>query len=305
MSQGPIRLMVLAPPLSCWGLERLVASVGPPFELAGSATSMEPLQRACEAGGADVLVVDLDLDVDKAAVEALAKRTHMRVVLIVPARDEGLLDQAVLSGVRGIVRRQDPPQVLLQAIEKVAQGELWLDRSAATRIFLELVQRKSGAQEDPALARIRTLTEREREMIRAVTRDTRSPGKVIASRLCISQHTLRNHLSSIYSKLGLSNRLDLYAFASRHQLDRLDSRILSTDRPSGSIAWGTNSGDGVVELPVQARVGACGGDDLVETHSPRKAVGTAAKTAPRYPASGDIPLPPSAVNARFMPHRGV
>jgi two-component system, NarL family, nitrate/nitrite response regulator NarL len=44
---------------------------------------------------------------------------------------------------------------------------------------------------------------------------------VIASRLCISEHTLRNHLTSIYSKLGLSSRLDLYAYATRHRLQEM------------------------------------------------------------------------------------
>jgi hypothetical protein len=55
----------------------------------------------------------------------------------------------------------------------------------------------------------------------ALAADTGSPGKVIASRLCISEHTLRNHPSSIYRKLMLSSRLDLYAFAARHKLDRI------------------------------------------------------------------------------------
>ncbi len=44
---------------------------------------------------------------------------------------------------------------------------------------------------------------------------------MIASRLCISEHTLRNHLTSIYTKLQLSNRLDLYAYATRHSLNEL------------------------------------------------------------------------------------
>lgn len=88
---------------------------------------------------------------------------------------------------------------------------------------MELVQRKAHEDDDPETARIRTLTARERETIQAVTREASAPGKVIARHMCISDHTLRNHLSSIYSKLGLNNRLDLYAFATRHRLDRPDA----------------------------------------------------------------------------------
>lgn len=46
---------------------------------------------------------------------------------------------------------------------------------------------------------------------------------VIAGRLCISEHTLRNHLSSIYAKLDVCNRLDLYAYAMRHGLQQLEA----------------------------------------------------------------------------------
>ena len=61
----------------------------------------------------------------------------------------------------------------------------------------------------------------ERQTIAAVASDASAPGKVIADRLCISEHTLRNHLTSIYNKLGVCNRLDLYAFATRHSLHEL------------------------------------------------------------------------------------
>ena len=47
------------------------------------------------------------------------------------------------------------------------------------------------------------------------------PGKVIAQRLNISEHTLRNHLTSIYRKLSVSNRAELHAYVNRHGLERL------------------------------------------------------------------------------------
>jgi DNA-binding CsgD family transcriptional regulator len=53
-----------------------------------------------------------------------------------------------------------------------------------------------------------------------VATDAAAPGKVLARRLRMSEHTLRNHLSSIYGKLGLANRLDLYAWTVRHQVDK-------------------------------------------------------------------------------------
>jgi DNA-binding NarL/FixJ family response regulator len=190
------------------------------LEHIGSATSVDALHKLNASLKADVLVIDLDSYFEQALLEELPRHPETRVVLLTSSQDKDMLDQSIISGVRGIVRRQDPPEVLLKAVEKVHHGELWIDRSATARIFMELVRQKAGEDNDPDRAKISTLTTREREMIRAVACDTGVPGKVIASRLCISEHTLRNHLSSIYSKLGLNNRLDLYAFATRHRLDR-------------------------------------------------------------------------------------
>lgn len=85
---------------------------------------------------------------------------------------------------------------------------------------MEMARRNSAQASDPDRLKTAMLTARERQTILAVASDAAAPGRVIAGRLCISEHTLRNHLSSIYGKLGLQNRLDLYAHATRHQLNK-------------------------------------------------------------------------------------
>ena len=78
----------------------------------------------------------------------------------------------------------------------------------------------TAREPDSDHSKIASLTMRERQTIAAVTSDASVPVKVIASRLCISEHTLRNHLTSIYSKLGVCGRLGLYAYASQHALNK-------------------------------------------------------------------------------------
>jgi len=124
----------------------------------------------------------------------------------------------LFSGARGVVEKRSAPALLLKAIEKVHDGELWVDRAATSRIFMELARQKAAKGKDPEQQRIATLTKRERHSIAAVASDANAPGKVIAARLNISEHTLRNHLTSVYSKLGVPNRLALYAYAHRHGL---------------------------------------------------------------------------------------
>jgi len=214
----PILVFLVAPPIECWGLERLVQTAHPHLELAGTASFVSQALEATDKHPADVIVADLDGGLE--AIVRLQDSTMARVLVLAGAQDADALDKVVLAGVRGVVKKSDPPQILLKAIEKVHEGELWIDRSATSRIFMEMARQKAAQGNDPEKTKISTLTTRERQTIAAVASDASAPAKVIARRLCISEHTLRNHLTAIYSKLELTSRLDLYAYATRHSLNK-------------------------------------------------------------------------------------
>ena len=216
-----IQVHLVALPLIRWGLEHMLRAAHPQFEVVSTASSVAESVPLLERQGADVVVLDLDGVEGSEAVAELQGRIRAKLLIVTGSSDLALLDRVVMAGVRGVVRKCEPPQILLKAIEKVHEGELWIDRGAAGRIFLEMARQKAAQRNDPQKSKIATLTSRERQTIAAVAGDASAPGKVIASRLCISEHTLRNHLTSIYSKLGLSSRLDLYAFATKHSLDKV------------------------------------------------------------------------------------
>ena len=212
-----VQVFLIAMPLVRWGFERLVQSATPQLELAGTAADVHDGMSQLERKPADVVVLVGDTtSIDE--LSALCTQTRAKVLLVTGSSDHGWLDGMVMAGVRGLVRTGEPPAALLKAIDKVHDGELWIDRSATSRIFMEMARQKAADRNDPEKSKIATLTARERQTISAVASDASAPGKVIARRLCISEHTLRNHLTSIYSKLGLANRLDLYAYATRHSL---------------------------------------------------------------------------------------
>jgi DNA-binding NarL/FixJ family response regulator len=213
------RVYVIAPALVSWGLERLLQTGHPHIELVGSARSAAHALAETSGRPSCLFAIAADCEADLGELARIHEALPAaRCLVITGSHDTTLADCAVLAGARGVIKNWEEPANLLKAVEKVNEGELWIDRGATSRIFMEMARQKAADGRDPEKSKIATLTSRERQTIAAMAGDCAAPAKVIASRLCISEHTLRNHLTSIYSKLEVSNRLDLYAYAMRHQL---------------------------------------------------------------------------------------
>ncbi len=209
-------LLVSDLPIVSWGLERLIESQQPRMTLAGTAASHEEALQRLGTTPVDVVLVDLDGHNVIAGITALSAVSQAKVIGLTLSNDDEFRDSAVLAGASGIVRKFESVTVLIKAIEKVSAGELWLDRSTTNRVFIEMARRKAEEKANPARQRIASLTRQERRVAAAIAQDASAIGRDLAERLHISESTLRNHLTSIYAKLDLGNRLELYAFATRH-----------------------------------------------------------------------------------------
>lgn len=218
-AESAIRVMVVSLPVSSWGLVRLVeSSSAPPMSCVGAFASAAQGILQLQALQPEVVVFDLDGEDDTEPLADLHSQTQAKLLALTSSSHTALHDSAILAGARGVVDKREPPEVLLKAIAKVHEGEIWIDRSATGRIFLELARQRANRREDPAKAKLATLTPRERQMLQVVVADAALPGKLVAQRLHISENTLRNHLTSIYGKLGVANRVELYAFAHQNGL---------------------------------------------------------------------------------------
>jgi DNA-binding NarL/FixJ family response regulator len=93
-------------------------------------------------------------------------------------------------------------------------GSAWLDRSMMGQVLSDIVAPKT--KKDPEMDRIATLTDREREVVGLVGEGLKS--KDVAERLFISETTVRHHLTSIFSKLEVSDRVELMLFSYRNGL---------------------------------------------------------------------------------------
>lgn len=165
----------------------------------------------------DLIILNLELGGQSALpfVNQLREAADKaRILVMTGVRNSETHQKAVRLGAMGVVLKEDAADRMIKAIEKVYQGEVWLERAALGNLLWQMSGRDKDAL-DPQMKKISTLTERERQVIALISQGLRN--KQIAAKLFISQTTVTHHLSSIYSKLGVSDRLELvvYAFANK------------------------------------------------------------------------------------------
>ena len=138
-----------------------------------------------------------------------------RLILVTGSNDRQVYLQAVQHGVMGIVSKSQIPAVLIKAVRKVHLGEMWIEHSLIANLISMSFH---GPQTtDPDANRIKLISEREREVIHFIGQGLKN--KEIASQLCICEATVRHHLTSIFRKLGVSDRLELLVFLHNHQFN--------------------------------------------------------------------------------------
>lgn len=199
------------------GLKRIIDDEKPDLGVVAMAGDCARAVEVAATAKPDVIVVDVGLAIEHEAsvVPTLINGRNARVLVLSGARDDRH-ELAILRGACGVVHKDDSPELLIKAIRKVHEGQLWLDRSSTGRLFVELSRQQSQAAADPAKKKLASLTEREHDVVRTLVKTPGADNKTLATRLHIGEHTLRNHLSRIYDKLGVPNRVELFVFAQRH-----------------------------------------------------------------------------------------
>ena len=202
-------------PILIWALEKLINTAAPLMRTVASATMATTAIAAVEEHRPNIVLLDLTLP-DGTALDLIArsKALEAKVIVITGEDSSNLVDEALLAGASGLLHKSQPAHTILRAIERVHAGELWLDRRTTARVVGTLLHNTHASQWQPD-----ALTEAERRVVAAVARYKSAPNKVIADALHISHHTLRNHLASIYDKLGVHHRLDVVLYAMKTDLD--------------------------------------------------------------------------------------
>jgi DNA-binding NarL/FixJ family response regulator len=224
-SPNPIQVLLIDDHQSfLWGMVKLIESDSPNMKVIGTASDIAEALAILEREQPDVILLDIDLGGVNSldSMPLLRNATSALVLILTGARDAETHERSVLAGARGVVQKEAPAEMILKAIRKVHEGEIWLDRATTARVFSKLLNHSSN-QVSPEAAKIASLTGREREIIDVMIKQGHSTNKQIAVHLNMSEHTLRNHLSSIYSKLEVENRLELVMYAVKHHMSEGDS----------------------------------------------------------------------------------
>ncbi len=184
--------------------------------LVGEQATCEEALRVATSERPDVIVVDLHLrsEAFRCIDEILSAVPSSRVIVLSDRSKAADHPALVELGATGLVLKNEPPETLIKAIRKVHDGEVWLDRRNTAAVISRMVRRRH--EEDHEVAKMATLTSREHEIIALVGEGLKNGA--IAQRLFVSEATVRNHLTSILSKLGLSDRFELAVYAFRQGL---------------------------------------------------------------------------------------
>jgi len=219
MTQKPISIMIVDDHVVIRsGLRMLIEHDQRMQVVAQAGNRTEALERA-ESEHPDVIILDLVLgDEDGLSFlpELCQTSPESRVLVLTGVQNADAHRRAIRRGAMGIVLKEHAADQLLKAIMKVYEGEVWIERTMMGSMIQEF---NKPALPDPEVTKIETLTDREREVIALVGEGLKN--KQVGERLFISETTVTHHLSSVFSKLEVSDRLELIIYAFRHGLAKM------------------------------------------------------------------------------------
>jgi len=216
---SPIRILLIEDHAVVRSGLRMLIESHPRMTVVGeAATSADGLLLA-RREQPDIILLDLNLREERgvdAIPELLAAAHKARVIILTGVLETAAHREAMRSGARGLVLKDQAADVLVQAIEQVHAGDLWLAPTLVADMITEMARTTKAELGDPEAAKIASLTVRERAVVILIGEGLKN--RQIAERLHISEATVSHHLTSIFDKLGVANRFDLVIYAFRHNL---------------------------------------------------------------------------------------
>jgi len=188
------------------------------LQVVGEAADGLEAVRLAERLRPDVLLLDLAmprLPGIEVLRELAASPGAARIILLTAAIEKEQIVEALQLGARGVVLKESASQLLLKSIRRVVTGEYWVGRDRVSDL-VSCLRQLTAASRQQERERSFGLTPRELEIVSAIVAG--AANKDIARQLSISEDTVKHHLTNIYDKLGVSNRLELALYAVNNRL---------------------------------------------------------------------------------------
>ena len=194
---------------------RTLLSNQPDFVVVDEAGSADEAVEKARLHRPDVVVMDIRLP-GKNGIEACRQIKEqyrdVQVIMLTSYAEDEMLFDAISAGAAGYVLKQGGGDELVRAVRRVAEGDALLDPAVTQRVLARV---REATRQDQAAA-FKDLTEQELRVLGLVSHGYTN--KEIAKELFLGEGTVRNYVSSILSKLSLTNRAEAAAYAVRHNL---------------------------------------------------------------------------------------
>jgi two-component system response regulator DevR len=182
------------------------------MSVVGEAGTVAEVVEAAARTKPDVVIMDVRLP-DGSGVEACRTireaRPETKVIMLTSYADDEALFASIIAGASGYLLKQTRGQAVVDAVTLVASGRSLLDPDVTGKV-LERV--RQGRGDDPAL---RSLTEQERKVLAGLAEG--HTNREISEMLFLSEKTVKNYVSRILDKLGLSRRAEAAAYVAKHR----------------------------------------------------------------------------------------
>lgn len=195
---------------------RMILETEPDIHVVGEASDGREVVAMARRVEPDVVLMDVQMP-NMDGLEATARVTALddppKVLILTTFERDDYVFSSLRAGASGFILKNAPPEQLVDAVRVIAGGEALLAPSVTRRIIEEFAHRPVAAASAADLAH---LTEREVEVLRIVAEGLTN-GE-IAQRLFVGEATVKSHVSSVLTKLGLRDRVQAVVFAYEHGL---------------------------------------------------------------------------------------